>query len=148
MSWSTPSYNSLCRCYNRLWHDNMNRRLLVSSCQVLNGCVKFLSLEHALDVATNPSNLWQLNDTTTNLQWQTHFLHLCPCVFAEKSRKRLQLWRIWTEIVEMAPDVTYIWHFWKLIFCIRAWRIASDNSGIVSFCQAGAGMMPAWCQVW
>lgn len=51
-------------------------------------------------------------------------------------------------IVEMAqmPPICYI--SGKLIYCIRAWRIASDNNDIVSFCQAGARMVPAWCQVW
>lgn len=52
------------------------------------------------------------------------------------------------EIVEMAqmPPIRYI--YGKLIYCIRARRIASDNSDIVSLCQAGATVMPAWCQVW
>lgn len=49
------------------------------------------------------------------------------------------------EVVQMPP----ICHIsGKLIYLTRAWRITSDNNDIVSLCQAGAKMIPAWCQVW
>lgn len=144
MSWSAGYYSSLCRCYNRIWHNNMNRRLLFSSCQVLNGCVKVFSQWHALAIITYYANPWQCNDATANLVADT-----CALVFSHKEAVSCSSpEESEAVIVEMAqmPPIGYI--SGKLIYCFRARRISSDNTDIVSLCQAGARMMPAWYQVW